>query len=225
MKEDITSIPISDVFDPKEGCPLCRLYDILEERSVSYTVGAAMMEPDVRQETNKLGFCHKHYEKMLGERRRLGVALILESHLDELLKTEFSGVGALLGKSRNAKKAPTCFICRKIEHNMEQFTANICRLYGVEKDFKKLYGEQEYLCLPHYHTLVNCSDKVAKREKGDFLKVSSALAKNKLQKLKENVTLFCGTYNYQSEPGSETELKTRDSVEKAIEWLTGEKTE
>ena len=55
MKEDICSIPISELFEPKEGCPLCRMDKMLEDRLAEYITGAAMMEPDVRIETNRLG--------------------------------------------------------------------------------------------------------------------------------------------------------------------------
>ncbi|MBE7064154.1 MAG: hypothetical protein E7390_10290, partial [Ruminococcaceae bacterium] len=65
MRDTIYTIPLTDVFEPKDGCPLCRLYDILEERCVEYIMGAAMMEPDVRVETNRLGFCRHHYDMML----------------------------------------------------------------------------------------------------------------------------------------------------------------
>ena len=80
MRDDITSIPISEVFEPKDGCPVCRLRDMLEERSVTYITGAAMMEPDVRIETNKKGFCHLHYGQMLKNSKQLTIALILQSH-------------------------------------------------------------------------------------------------------------------------------------------------
>ena len=98
MREDITSIPISEVFEPRDGCPICRMRDMLEARVVDYITGAAMMEPDVRIETNKQGFCFPHYQMMLAKRNRLGVALMLESHLDELDKQIFAGL-PLLGKS------------------------------------------------------------------------------------------------------------------------------
>ena len=48
MREDITSIPISDVFEPRDGCPICRMRNLLEERVADYITGPAMMEPDVR---------------------------------------------------------------------------------------------------------------------------------------------------------------------------------
>ena len=48
MREDICSIPISEIFEPKDGCPFCRMRDMLEDRMATYITGAAMMEPDVR---------------------------------------------------------------------------------------------------------------------------------------------------------------------------------
>lgn len=44
MRETICTIPINDVFGPKEGCPICRLRDMLEHNYVEYITGAAMME-------------------------------------------------------------------------------------------------------------------------------------------------------------------------------------
>lgn len=56
MKESIYTIPVSEILEPRQGCPLCILRDTLEKRAVEYIMGAAMMEPDVRQETNRQGF-------------------------------------------------------------------------------------------------------------------------------------------------------------------------
>ena len=84
MRYDITNIPVAEVFEERDGCPLCRLRDQLEQRVVEYITGAAMMEPDIRIQTNKQGFCIDHYRQMLARRNRLSVALILDSHLDEM---------------------------------------------------------------------------------------------------------------------------------------------
>lgn len=90
---------------------------------VDYITGAAMMEPDVRIETNKQGFCFPHYQMMLAKRNRLGVALMLESHLDELDKQIFAGL-PLLGKSGKkqgkdaGQAAGSCFICRQVDWAM-----------------------------------------------------------------------------------------------------------
>ena len=66
MREDICSIPVNEVFEPKDGCPFCRMRDMLEDRMTTYITGAAMMEPDVRIETNRQGFCFEHFNQPAG---------------------------------------------------------------------------------------------------------------------------------------------------------------
>ena len=56
MKDSIYTIPLSEVLEPKDGCPICRLRNILENRCLEYIMGAAMMEPDIRMKTNREGF-------------------------------------------------------------------------------------------------------------------------------------------------------------------------
>lgn len=89
MKQDICSIPIQEIFQEKAGCPLCRMRDMLEQRMAVYITGAAMMEPDVREETNRLGFCHLHFQQIAAEGNKLSVALILESLTRELRREIF----------------------------------------------------------------------------------------------------------------------------------------
>ena len=86
MAERIYTIPVNEVFKERDGCPICKIRDILEERSLEYILGAAMMEPDVRIETNKKGFCKDHFFMMTNRRKRLPLALIMETHLDEIAK-------------------------------------------------------------------------------------------------------------------------------------------
>ena len=143
MRQDIMSIPVSEVFEPREGCPLCRLRDMLENRVVDYITGAAMMEPDVRQETNRLGFCYPHYQKMLKKQNRLGVGLILESHLEELDNRVFDK-SPIFGKSSRRQSGSaeillsTCFVCGRIDWSMERMLLTICRLWESERDFRRL---------------------------------------------------------------------------------------
>ena len=75
MIDSIYTIPIKDVFEPKDGCPVCRLRDTLETRCVEYILGAAMMEPDIRIKTNELGFCRKHFNMMFNKHLFLSLTL------------------------------------------------------------------------------------------------------------------------------------------------------
>ena len=102
--EQIYTIPVNEAFeagaaDPSCGCPICALYRKLEEDELDLILGASMMEPDVRIRTNELGFCKIHYDMMFRRKNRLGMALTLESHLNDLREeTEIGGgLANLLG--------------------------------------------------------------------------------------------------------------------------------
>ena len=82
MRDDICTIPVSEVFEVNDGCPICRMKKTVEDHIIDYIMGAAMMEPDIRIETNKTGFCNEHYDMMLSHKGRLSLALMLETHLD-----------------------------------------------------------------------------------------------------------------------------------------------
>ena len=87
--EQIYTIPVNEEFErTAEGaaeCPFCRLYNRLENQELDAILGGAMMEPDIRAMTNRAGFCDIHFKRLLGHGKRLPLALILESHLQEVL--------------------------------------------------------------------------------------------------------------------------------------------
>ena len=82
MEEKIYTIPVTEAFEKKDGCPFCRLRRELEEAERDLIMGASKMEPDFRIKTNELGFCKKHYDNMLASGNKLSLALMLESHLE-----------------------------------------------------------------------------------------------------------------------------------------------
>ena len=108
MKEQIYTIPVNTAFERSQadkscGCPFCTMKEILEKNELDLITGASMMEPDIRIKTNELGFCKKHYDMMLLMKNRLGIALMLESHLDEVSKTVKSrGIVPLVKGKGNA---------------------------------------------------------------------------------------------------------------------------
>ena len=226
MRADITNIPVTEVFEPKDGCPICRMRDLLEKRVAEYITGAAMMEPDVRIETNRLGFCIDHYRLILKQRNRLGVALILESHLSEMETEVFKGL-PLLGKSgrKQAKSASertaTCFLCQQVDWAMERMLATVCRLWENEEDFRKLFAEQPQLCLPHFTALVETAEKtMIKKRVPDFAKAASAISRRTLNELQGDVSHFCKMFDYRSSSEGADWGNSRDAVERAVQYLT-----
>ena len=86
MKEKIYTIPVTDAFATDCECPLCVLEQKLEDDALEYTLGPAMMEPDFRTETNKKGFCKNHFSLLYQMKNRLGLALVIDTHLTETNK-------------------------------------------------------------------------------------------------------------------------------------------
>lgn len=228
MRETICTIPINDVFGPKDGCPICRLHDMLENNYVDYILGAAMMEPDVRVETNEKGFCTKHFHMMVGRGRRLQNALILETHLEKI-KNELISENA---KGKPDKKSiaaleqlqHSCYVCDKIEHDMENMFRTVFKSYSTDPEFKKLFDEQPFICLPHYTMLLKSASAKGGMKSGElseFYKSLSQLSGKYLGVLKDDVSHYCKMYDYQSK--GQDWGNSRDSIERSVEFLTSKR--
>lgn len=225
MRDDICTIPVSEVFEVNDGCPICRMKRTVEEHIVDYIMGAAMMEPDVRIETNKAGFCSEHYTQMLSHRGRLALALMLESHLAEVEKNIFAGkfFNAPAKKAAKAGKLnESCFICEKINWGMERMLATVYRCYENEKDFRDLFDNQSMFCMPHFELLMtNESRKVLKRYSGEFEKALTNIMGNYVKNLSGDVSNYCKMYNYQNNAENCDWENSKDSVERTISFLSG----
>ncbi len=209
MKKDITTIPISEVFEPKEGCPICCLRDMLESRLVEYVLGPSMMEPDVRMETNKLGFCSRHYGDLFSQRNKLPLALILESHLAHIKNSDLK------------RDTDLCFICQNVDSHTEKLLANLFALYGKEPAFRHLFSQQQLLCLPHYRLLTTrAKSKLNKKIQKDFLSACQSLAANHLKDLHRDITHFCSMFDWRSNSEDADWGTSKDAIERTIYFLT-----
>ena len=89
MKEQIHTIPISDAFDNAGECPFCYIEKRTEDHVMDFVLGhgASYMEADIRDMTDKEGFCRAHFKKMFDYGNSLGNAWILKTmymrHIEE----------------------------------------------------------------------------------------------------------------------------------------------
>lgn len=227
MKETIYTIPVSEVFEPKDGCPICRMRDILESRCVEYIMGAAMMEPDIRIETNKAGFCSRHFGQMLRCKNRLSLALMLESHLDHLQKEVLKPKRPLLGRDKRGEAAKSltdsCYICAKIDWAMERMLETTLRLWSREESFRQLYSEQPVICLEHYVLLCGTAQRLLGKKAPEFAEETLRLTRQYLEPLQKDVSHFCRMFDYRS--SGEDWGSSRDSIERAVWYLTSRRPE
>ena len=113
MAEQLHTIPISDAMENAGECPFCYIERRVENHSMDYVLGhgASYMEADIRDMTDRQGFCRAHFKKMFDYGNSLGNAWILKTlmlrHMNEMTK-EFkafnpttSGKKGLFGRNEN----------------------------------------------------------------------------------------------------------------------------
>ncbi len=225
MKETIYTIPINEVFSEKCGCPLCALERRTETKTLDYIMGAAMMEPDVREKTNEQGFCRRHLEDMTRRKNRLGLALMLESHFDELKKDmadpPLAGVTGGRGKKaceRIARLEKSCYVCSRVEYSLSRMFDNAALLWEEEKEFASKLKAQPYFCLPHFRRYAEAGRKnVSKKRFSDFWSDLSGVEFAYFDELRHDVSWFAKKfdYRYENEPWG----NAKDAIERAVKLL------
>lgn len=232
MMESICTIPLTEILEPRDGCPLCKMRDMLERRVIDYITGPAMMEPEVRIKSNELGFCHTHLEQMLAGRNRLPVALTLETHLAELQKRVFGeGKPALMQPSAKKRRyetcrvQETCLVCDRMEWGMSRMVENLLSMIDSEPEMRRLFEEQPALCLPHYSLLLSKAEQgIGKRYRTEFVQTLHRLAGGYLDSLHADVRHFCDMFDYRNNGENADWGNARDSLERAAWWLTSRET-
>ena len=230
--EKIYTIPVNEAFDASRddkacGCAFCSLYNKLEENELELILGASMMEPDTRIKTNEQGFCKTHYDMMFTRKNRLGMALMLESHLDELRgKTSGKGLAALKGvgvepMKHLAELEGTCYVCSRIEFSFTKMMETAVLLWEQDSDFREKLRAQPYICLPHYRMFVEYARRgLPKKRFPDFYKDASDVVNTYFDELRGDVSWFCKKfdYRYDAEPWG----NAKDAVERAIKFTSGD---
>lgn len=229
MKEHIYTIPITEALAENCGCVLCTIEKKLEEGALEYFLGPSLMEPDGRELTNKKGFCKKHFDDMLNRNNRLGLALMLETHLKEISeKLEVKKKGGVFSKKADASLtsgsvygvADSCTLCDKLSEQMEAVANNLAYLWDKEDEFKKKFEDSSGLCLKHTALAIQQSSLLGGENKAKYLECLINMQKNKLNMLSEKVHTFTLSFDYRN-AGKKLADDEKNSVVNAINQLAG----
>ena len=235
MAEQLYTIPINDAFDEYDGCPMCRLRKKLEDQSLQYIMGAAMMEPDIRIVTNKLGFCRDHFHRMLGMGNRLSLALILDSHLQYVLENTPEPDGKKPGRLGKLKKydgdspaaplsaqAKSCYVCARAAEFEKKYVSNVVYIYKKEEAFREKLRNQPWFCLEHTAALLEAGKRERSEEKYLLLqKDLLEMARQRLTELRGNVNAFCRSFDHQN-AGKPLSPEAKTAVEDSVAFLSGD---
>ncbi len=224
--EKIYTIRISEAMEKKCGCPLCTVEKNLEEDEVERILGAAMMEPNVRVQTNAQGFCASHLDAMLAKSNKLSLALMLSTHMQELNKKVFADCVPLIQKlpdpkkqvSALTKKAQSCYLCARKREFMNATYSAFAHMYKTMDDFDARLREQPNICLRHTRLVFEAAAKSLSK---DVLKKFAAAVNDINMKyateLVDDVDWFCKKFDYRYKDADWKNSK--DAVERAVAFL------
>lgn len=241
MKEKIYTIPVTEAYETDGKCPLCYLEEKLETEAIDYALGAAMMEPDYRCESNEKGYCNRHFERMYKRPNKLSLALVLETHLEEIRKKldtyekEISGIentkqglfkksdSSLVAGKLNAefnKIECECMICNKINHTMERYCDVLLYMWANDDAFKQKFQNSRGVCLKHEKMLLSIVNKsLNDKNARSFIKELYQKQKSELEKNQELIHKFVLKFDYRFHDMELGEAQT--AVSDTIEKISG----
>lgn len=231
MKEKLFTIPVNDAFDKAGECPLCNMIQELEEKAIDFTMGPSYMEDDVRGETSRLGFCEKHTELLYKHQNRLGLSLIIKSHMDKIINDigKLTAGGAKTSVSSLFKKQAdyssvadyidklnsSCYICSKIDRTFERYVATIFYLYEHENEFRQKFKECLGFCSRHYGILYKEAHKhLSGRQLKDFIDLLNSLYLNNMKRVRDDLEWFINKFDYRY--ANEPWKNSKDALPRAI---------
>ena len=229
MKEQLYTIPVNDAFNEPCECPLCKIYDNLEQESIDFMSGPSYMEDDIRMETNKTGFCTKHIKQLYDRQNRLGIALMLHTHMkhtgehiEKMAKSCNSSKKSLFGKK---EKSPlidyikeienSCYICNRIENVFDRYIKTVIHCYTHDDDFKKKFNESKGFCTKHYGMLYEYAEKTLNSSAlNNFISDLNDIYINNFKRVTDELEWFIDKFDYKNE--NEPWKNSKDAIQRSI---------
>ncbi len=241
MKEQLYTIPLNDAVNAQDECPFCYIERSIEQDMIDFVLGSASsyMEADIRDMTDKAGFCRMHFQKMFDYGNTLGNAWILKTHYLRMIKEmkqEFSsfkpGKTSLKDKltktvqNKNAigvwieQKEDSCYICNQYKDTYERYLDTFFYLYKQDEAFREKIVNGKGFCLPHFGDLCAASDlKLSDKEKEDFYKEMFPLMERNMERIAEDVAWMVEKFDYRNKDADWKNSK--DSIQRGMQKLKG----
>jgi hypothetical protein len=234
MPEHIHTIPVLDALREPQGCAFCQMKSKLERDAVQFILGPSYMEDDVRMDTNKTGFCKTHMEAMYKEQNRLGLALMLHTHIQRLRKDTDNIIGGrtplpLFGKDPNSvlprlkthleKVNTSCYICDKVNNTFNRYVDTFFYIWNKGGSDAKLIESQTSYCMPHFITLLNALEKQSRGKREKFLDALLPVLQNVAKELDEDLDWFIQKFDHRN--ANEPWKNSKDALPRATYFLGG----
>lgn len=231
MKEQLYTIPVNDEFDKECECPVCGIYRSLQNAAIDFTMGPSYMEDDIRMETDRIGFCDKHVRLLYEHQNRLGLALMLLTHSDRVLKNaeklaksgkpagglfkkkEVSGVKAYMDELD-----ASCYICSRMANTFERYLVTIFYLYETDENFRRKFSASRGFCNRHYAMLYEMApSRLNSRMCEEFIAALNQVYLTNLKRVRDDLEWFTDKFDYRyvNEPWK----NSKDALQRMMQKL------
>lgn len=236
MKEHLHTIPVNEAFLSGDECPFCYLQRQSEQRIIRYVAGpgASYMEPEVREVTDKTGFCPAHLKKLYDYGNTLGNALILQTYylgmLDrlkaEIEQFEVPAPKKLFSKpqasedgcwKRLQQEVDQCYICGQLENSMDRYYRTFFALLK-EPEFRSRVENCKGFCLHHFSELLHVAEvQLPNAHRQWFYDTVFPLMENNLNRVKNDLDWLIAKYDYRN--ASADWKNSRDALQRTMQKL------
>lgn len=241
MKEKLYTIPLNDAVNAGDECPFCWIERNLEQDLMDYVLGSgsSYMESNVRDLTDKAGFCREHIRKMYDYGNTLGNAWILKTHYRKVIgemndcfkkyspvkvgfKDKFSKDGELKNpvarwtKSRDC----SCYICGEFNKTYDRYMDTFFSLFKDEGEFRTKVLEGKGFCLHHFGDLCEYGEMhLNEKEKAEYYPKLFELMKTNMERVYEDISWLIEKFEYQN--ANADWKNSKDAVGRGMQKLRG----
>ena len=227
---------VHDAYAQSGSCPLCVLMDSVERTYLLSFQHSRVMEPNVRVKTNDVGFCPDHLGKLYQGESKLGLALVMLTHLQEKtpdLHAALDGAieAARTGARERSKRIQkivgsleslrdSCFICHLLTQDLTRYTWTILYLWRKDPTFPQVYGASRGFCLSHFcKVLAAASDILRGEPLSRWLQETVPLMKKALDGLEKDLLAF--TQLHQAGNRSLGTDEERNALARTVQMFAG----
>ena len=219
MKEKLYNIPINDAVNADDECPFCYIERAIERDLMDFVLGSgsSYMESDVREQTDKAGFCRAHFKKMFDYGNTLGNAWIMKTHM-KLVREEMSQAKTMYAVTKNSpvamlkksstpganafsawsdKRLNSCYICNEFESHYDRYMKTFFEMYFKDEEFKGRVNSHKGFCIPHFSDLLNyASCHLNEKQQKEFSDTFFPLMEANMERLYKYVSWLIDKFDY-----------------------------
>lgn len=242
MKEQLYTIPLNDAMNAHDECPFCFVERAVEQDLLDFALGSgsSYMESDVREATDKAGFCRAHFKKMFDYGNTLGNAWILKTHYMEMRKqmadvmkkyqpekstfrSKFAKQGSECKNSVAAwikEKDESCYICKRFADTYDRYLDTFFVMYKRDPEFVEKVKNSKGFCLHHFGDLCEAGEsKLNDKQKAEFYPAMFELQTKHMDRLQEDVSWLVEKFDYRNKDADWKNSK--DAIQRGMQKLKG----